>query len=108
MAGLVFGNDENQKIMMQSFSNSHIYGIRETFLLANGENGSIDYEKPANEIDIMITSNFNGIYLIRTTVKPYIFFILTCILPLIKQHHYSNQACDCFFSSGRPMDRLWV
>jgi 4-hydroxy-tetrahydrodipicolinate synthase len=47
---------------MKLFNNKKIYGNWATLLLATGKDGSIDYKKLGDEIDILIASNPNGIY----------------------------------------------
>ena len=47
---------------MKPFNNKEIFGNWATLLLATGKDGSIDYKKLSNEIDILIASNPNGMY----------------------------------------------
>ncbi len=47
---------------MRSYTNKEIVGNWATLLLATGKDGSIDYKKLGDEIDILIASNPNGIY----------------------------------------------
>jgi len=47
---------------VRPYTNKEIIGNWATLLLATGKDGSIDYKKLGDEIDILIASNPNGIY----------------------------------------------
>jgi 4-hydroxy-tetrahydrodipicolinate synthase len=49
-------------IFVRPYTNKEIIGNWATLLLATGKEGSIDYKKLGDEIDILIASNPNGIY----------------------------------------------
>jgi 4-hydroxy-tetrahydrodipicolinate synthase len=47
---------------MRSFNDNEIFGNWATLLLATDQNGDIDFVRLADEIDVLISSNPNGIY----------------------------------------------